>query len=227
MGSQLPSPKGAQPPIFGPYQLRPNGCMDQDITWYLVDLGDFVLDGHPVAPSPKGGGTPKIIGPCLLWPNGWMDEADTWHGDRPQPRRVCARWGPSPLPKRGRAPSPSLRVEVENFEIGPEVGALPVIANVRMWNAEPTRGRGLQSLQSAFYCQTCFLFQFETIQTCTARSGAFNDSRSIHRSGCCCEVSTYINSVFLHKTVRTIPSELIRFLQYCSNCDFFLMPSIY
>ena len=37
--------------------------------------------------------------------------------------------GPSPLPKRGRAPSPFLRVEVENFEIGPEMGALPVIAN--------------------------------------------------------------------------------------------------
>ena len=32
-------------------------------------------------------------------------------------------------PKRGRAPSPILRVEVENFEIGPEVGALPVIAS--------------------------------------------------------------------------------------------------
>ena len=36
---------------------------------------------------------------------------------------------PAPSPKRGRAPSPILRVEVENFEIGPEVGALPVIAN--------------------------------------------------------------------------------------------------
>ena len=59
-----------------------------------------------------------------------MDEAGTWHGGRPQPRRACVRWGPSPSsPKRGRAPSPILRVEVENFEIGPEVGALPVIAN--------------------------------------------------------------------------------------------------
>ena len=29
---------------------------------------------------------------------------------------------PAPSPKRGRAPSPILRVEVENFEIGPEVG---------------------------------------------------------------------------------------------------------
>ena len=28
---------------------------------------------------------------------------------------------PSPYPKRGRAPSPILRVEIENFEIGPEV----------------------------------------------------------------------------------------------------------
>jgi len=36
---------------------------------------------------------------------------------------------PASSPKRGRAPSPILRVEVENFEIGPEVGALPVIAN--------------------------------------------------------------------------------------------------
>ena len=35
---------------------------------------------------------------------------------------------PAPSPKRDRAPSPILRVEVENFEIGPKVGALPVIA---------------------------------------------------------------------------------------------------
>jgi len=35
----------------------------------------------------------------------------------------------APSPKRGRAPSPILTVEVVNFEIGPDVGALPVIAN--------------------------------------------------------------------------------------------------
>ena len=29
-----PAPKGHSPPIFGPYLLRPNGCMDQDVTWY-------------------------------------------------------------------------------------------------------------------------------------------------------------------------------------------------
>jgi len=59
-----------------------------------------------------------------------MDEADTWHGGRPQPRRVCVRWGlsPEPPPQKGQTLSPILRVEVENFEIGPEVGALHVIA---------------------------------------------------------------------------------------------------
>jgi len=31
--SPLPK-KGAEPPIFGPYLLWPNGCMDQDATWY-------------------------------------------------------------------------------------------------------------------------------------------------------------------------------------------------
>ena len=36
---------------------------------------------------------------------------------------------PAPPPKSDRAHSPVLRVEVENFGIVPEVGALPVIAN--------------------------------------------------------------------------------------------------
>jgi len=58
-----------------------------------------------------------------------MDEAGTWHGGTSQPTRVCVRWGPSPLPQKGQSTSPILRVEAENFEIGPEVGALPVIAN--------------------------------------------------------------------------------------------------
>jgi len=57
--------------------------------------GDFVLDGDP-APLHKKGRSPPIFGPCLLWPNGWMDQDGTWHGDRPQPRRLCVRWRPSP-----------------------------------------------------------------------------------------------------------------------------------
>jgi len=43
--------------------------------WIKMPLGmalglgpvDFVLDGDPVSPSPKGGGAdPQIFGPCLL-----------------------------------------------------------------------------------------------------------------------------------------------------------------
>ena len=103
-GDPAPPPlKGHSPPIFGPYLLRPNGCMDQDVIGMEVGLGpgDCVRCG-PRSPSPKGGaGPPQIFGPCLLRPNGWMDEAGTWHGGRPQPRRLCVRWGPSPLPPKG------------------------------------------------------------------------------------------------------------------------------
>jgi len=33
-GPSSPPQRGTAPPIFGPYLLRPNGCMDQDVTWY-------------------------------------------------------------------------------------------------------------------------------------------------------------------------------------------------
>ena len=36
-----------------------------------------------------------------------MDEAGTWHGGRPQPKRLCVRWGPSTPPQKGvELPSP-------------------------------------------------------------------------------------------------------------------------
>jgi len=31
-GDLAPPPQRGTPPIFGPYLLRPNGCMDQDVT---------------------------------------------------------------------------------------------------------------------------------------------------------------------------------------------------
>ena len=93
-GPSSPSPKEAQPPpILGPYLLRPNGCMDQDVTWYVGRPRPRRLCVRWEPRSP-----PQIFGPCLLRPNGWMDEAGTWHGGRPRPRRLCVRWGPSPLP---------------------------------------------------------------------------------------------------------------------------------
>jgi len=38
-----PSRKRAQPPIFGPYLLRPNGYMDQDVTWGSLMLTRFLF----------------------------------------------------------------------------------------------------------------------------------------------------------------------------------------
>ena len=67
--------------------------------------GDFVLDGDPAAPPPKGH-RPPIFGPYLLRPNGCMDQDVTWYGARPQPRRLCVRWGArSPSRKGGRSPT--------------------------------------------------------------------------------------------------------------------------
>jgi len=59
-------------------------------------LGDNVLDGNPAPPTRDT--VPPIFGPCLLWPNGCMYQDTTWYGGRPQPRRHCVRWGPSPFP---------------------------------------------------------------------------------------------------------------------------------
>ena len=51
----LPPPKGAQPPIFGPYLLQPNGCMDQDVTWYEARprCRRLCVRCGPRSPSPK------------------------------------------------------------------------------------------------------------------------------------------------------------------------------
>jgi len=45
------------------------------------------------------------------------------------PGEIVLDADPAPSPKRDRATSPILRVEVENFEIGPEAEGIPVIAN--------------------------------------------------------------------------------------------------
>jgi len=142
-GDPAPSPKGAQPPIFGLYPLRPNACINQDSTWYGgrprpgatcylgtplhlskkgggapkkfsayvycgqtagctklgLGPGDFVLDGDPTPPSPKGAEPPKFSAHC-------MDQDVTWYEARPRPRRLCVRWGPrSPLQKGAEPPN--------------------------------------------------------------------------------------------------------------------------
>jgi len=105
-------PKRAEPlPNFRPIsivakRLDASRC---HLVWMLASAspGDFVLDGDPVFPPQQRGRSPlPICGPFLLCPNGWMHHDATRYGGRPQPRRVCVRWGPSPLPKRGAESPP-------------------------------------------------------------------------------------------------------------------------
>ena len=63
-GPRSPSTKGAQPPIFGPYLLWPNGLMDLDRKVSL-DPSYIVLDGDP-APLPKKGAEPLNFRPMFI-----------------------------------------------------------------------------------------------------------------------------------------------------------------
>jgi len=65
--------------------------------------GHIVLHGDP-ALLPKKESEPPFFGPCLLRPNAWMHQDATWCGGRPQPRRLCVRWGRIPSQKGGGAP---------------------------------------------------------------------------------------------------------------------------
>ena len=94
--------KGAEP------QLSAHVYCGQMAGWIKMALGmevglspgEFVLDGDPLPFPQKGGGAPSpIFGPFLLWPNSWVHQDATWYGDRPEPRGLCVRWGPSPPPK--------------------------------------------------------------------------------------------------------------------------------
>ena len=83
MGTELPSPKGAQPP---PSKFSVNVRCGKTVGWTKMPFGvevgvgpgDFVFDGDLDLPE-KGHNHHPISGPCLLWPNGWMDEDATWY----------------------------------------------------------------------------------------------------------------------------------------------------
>jgi len=56
-GDPRPPRQRCTPPIFGPYLLRPNGCMNQDATWYGGRPRPMRLCVRwgPRSPSPKRG----------------------------------------------------------------------------------------------------------------------------------------------------------------------------
>jgi len=80
-GNPALHPKGAQPPIFGPCLLLPNGWMDQDATWY-TEIGPMrhcvrwgpMLDGDPSPPAKKGHSLPPQFSAsvCCGQTSGWI-----------------------------------------------------------------------------------------------------------------------------------------------------------
>jgi len=103
-GSSSP-PKGVQPPIFGAYLLRPNGCMNQDAIWYGGRR--LCVRWGPRSPSPKGCGAPKFSAHDYCGQTaGWIKmvlgmEVGLSPGD-------CVTWGPSHLSKKEAQPPPQV-----------------------------------------------------------------------------------------------------------------------
>jgi len=116
----LPPQRGAAP------QFSAHIYCGQMAAWIKIPLGielglgpgDCVRWGPPLLSTQKWGrAPPPNFRPCSLWPNGWMDQNSTWHGGRPQVRRLCVIWGPSPFPKRGRS-------SLLNFYCGQTAGCI-------------------------------------------------------------------------------------------------------
>jgi len=105
--------------------------MDQDMPLRMelgLGPGDFVLDEDP-DPLPKKEVKPshQIFGPCLLWPSSWADQDGTWHEGRPQPRRLCVKWRPSPPPQKGAGEAPGAEPSPQfpaHFSCGQTAGCI-------------------------------------------------------------------------------------------------------
>jgi len=110
MATQPPPQKGAEPPIFGACLLRPNGCMDQDATWYRgrLRLRQHCVRGGPGSPpQKKGQSSPPQFSAHVHYGQtaGWIKMAlDTKVGLGP--RHIVIEGEPAALPKKGAEPSP-------------------------------------------------------------------------------------------------------------------------
>jgi len=110
-GDLAPSPKGTEPPIFGPYLLWPNGWMDQMPLGMEIGVvfGASYLDrlsAYQVAFDPSSHFATTDMGQKLgalpLWGRGARTQSNTiWSGSRP--RRLCVRWGHRSPSQKGRS----------------------------------------------------------------------------------------------------------------------------
>jgi len=103
MGTQLPLPKGAQPPILADL------CCGQTDGWIKMPLGmevglgagHIVLDRDPAPLQERG--IPPIFGPSLLWPNAWWIKLPLGMEVGLGPGDIVLDWGPS-SPWKGAQP---------------------------------------------------------------------------------------------------------------------------
>ena len=141
-GDPAPPQKRGGTPNFRPCLLWPNGCLDQDATWYG---GRPRPRQHCVRWRSRGRTPSPIFIPCLLWPNGWMNQDGTWHGGGP-----CATWGTSSPAQKGAEPHPQFlahfycgqKVECIKMPLGMEVGLSPGDIMLDGDPAPPQKGGG-------------------------------------------------------------------------------------
>ena len=154
---------GLSSPKMGGYSPHPqfstNVYIGQTAGWIKMPLstevglgpGDIVLDGDPATQKML---RPPILRPCLLWPNDCMHQDTTWYESRPQPRRLCVTWRPSPLPKKGARPQFSAHLYCGQtagcikMPLGVKVGLSPgdfvldgYPATYRKWDGAPSNFR--------------------------------------------------------------------------------------
>jgi len=122
-GDQAPIPTKGVEPGGGAKGRTPQFSVhvycNQTAEWIKVALGmevglgsgRIVLDGDlgPLPPKKRGRAHPNFR-PIFVVAKRWMHQDATWYGGMPQPMRLCVRWGPTPLPKKGRAPQFSAHV---------------------------------------------------------------------------------------------------------------------
>ena len=147
-------------PVCNVGALWPNSWTDQYETWHAglrvgLSPGHIVLDGNP-APLPKGAQPPNFrpIAVAAKWLHGSRCHL-VW--GRPLPRRLYVRWGPSPLPKRGRSSLPNFRriSIVAKMPLGMEVGLIP--RDFVRWGPSPLPTKGVESpnFSAHVYCSYC------------------------------------------------------------------------
>jgi len=132
MGTQPLSKKGAEPPIFGPFLLRPNGCMDQDATWYggRPRPRRHCVRWGPSSRPQKGGRAPRNFRPISIV----AKRLDASRIEMPlfmevglSPGDFVLDGDPPPSPKRGGAPNFRPRLLwpngcMDEMPLGMEVG---------------------------------------------------------------------------------------------------------